>query len=241
MPAYEVPSYIKPRSRIASGLLPMAYVSEERAEYISDLKNAVAAVKDTIRAYMRYEMLTMRKDLRGNPEAFKVYPDVNSMVRVPIEEFIEEATGGKELHRFKGEFNLFGQEGLKLVEEVYNGLSADFRVQINLPTQWLVYVPSRRLLTRMCFVVRLGGEIVVRPYGSTNVLLEVESIQLDKVNQPDIRVLKRNAEVKERLNNHWRSIVATQEMAEALEGFETEEAEGGAEAEGKPEEVGEVE
>lgn len=223
MPVYEVPSYIKPKSRIASGILPMAYVTEEKSEYISDLKNAIPVVREQIKMYNKYQTLVMRKDLRGNPEAFKVLPDVSSIVLVPVEEFVNEATGDNELFKFNGKFNLLTNEGLKLVEAVYNALDRDMRVQIAVPMQWLVWIPKKKILSRMCWVVALEGNIIVRPYGTTNILLEVQDAKFDKINSVSIRELKKHATIKERLNNHWRSIIVSEEMAELGEEFGLEE------------------
>jgi len=239
MPCYEVPSYIKPYSKILSWSIPMVYVEEEKMEYIADGSEITSFIKDTITVYRDYMKTVLSKDLRGIAEKFKVTVEQNSKIAIPVEEFIDKVTFNKTYGKVKYDINLLTGKGQKLVEDVYNILDEDLRAVISTPTQWLVYIPKEKLLTRLCWVVELGGEITVRPYGRRGLLLEAEKVKLDRVNHPSLRVLKRNTLLRQRLNDYWRRLLSMQmAMEEARELVETisevEEREG-------EEEVGHVE
>ncbi|RLE83758.1 MAG: hypothetical protein DRJ67_11665, partial [Thermoprotei archaeon] len=182
MGIYLVPAYIKPYSKILSWTLPMAYIEEEEQEYICDLKIVVPRIVGQIRYFTRGEKLTMRTDLRGNPEQYKVLPDVATQMLVHVEDFIKAATQGKSYGKLEGSYNLLGEGGTRLVEDVYNLLDSDLRPMIATPLQWLVWAPKQRLLTRLCWIRAISGRIVIRPYGSSGLLLETEGLKLDKVN-----------------------------------------------------------
>jgi len=238
---YEMPAYMKPRIKVATWILTMAFSKDLNQELIAELPRVKLTIKDNIEGYMKYQLLTMRKDLRGNPEGYKVFVEPASRIVLPVEEVINEITGGKELGRIRGEFNLLNSSGKKLIEEVYGSLDKDFRRTLNIPTQWLIYIPDKRILTRMCWVLSLSGDIVIRPFGSTNILLEVTNVRFDMINEGHLRQVKQNNLVKDRLNQEWRSLIVSEEMAElatAAEGL-TEEAEESKET--TPSEVGQVE
>jgi len=223
MPAFEVPAYMKPRSRIASWIIPLVYVSEVNGEYISELRNVALFLQEKTKMYPQYQLMTMRKDMRGNPEAFKVFPEKNEFVTVPLEELVRIASRDIEIAKIKGSFHLLTETGTKFVEEVYNSLDKDVRTQINVPTQWVVWIPDKKILTRLCWVLALEGEITIRPWGSSNIMLEATNVTFDAVNSVSIKKLKANNLQKERLNDHWRTLLATEELAEAAEGFGLEE------------------
>jgi len=223
MPAFEVPAYMKPRSRIASWIIPLIYVSEVDGEYISELRNVFLVIQERTRMYSQYQLMTMRKDMRGNPEAFKVFPEKNDYVFVPLEELVQIASKGKEIAKIKGKFNMLNETGTKFVEEVYNSLDKDVRAQINVPTQWVVWIPEKKMLTRLCWILELEGEITIRPWGSSNIMLEARNVVFDAVNSVSVKQLKASNLQKERLNDHWRTILATEELSEAAEGFGLEE------------------
>jgi len=244
MPAYVVPAYIKPRSKIATWLLPMAYLDKEMREYICDLGIVSPVIRDQIIYFTDYTKLVMKKDLEGQAEQYKIHPKVDSRGAIPIESFVDMVTQKKELLRFKGTFNLLGRTGDELIRKVYYAIRPDVRFIVATPLQWLVWIPSKRMLTRLCWLLELKGEIVVRPYGDRNFLLEVvdaDGVKLDKVNDWDTFEIKKNITMKLRLSNEWRSLVATEQLetyeAELPVGAEETEA---AQTEAPPAEVGEI-
>ena len=239
MAIYIVPSYIKPYSKILSWALPLCYVEEEKQEYICDLKIVTTAIRERVRAYTKYQLLTMLKDIRGNPERFKVLPDASSIYYVPLEDFISKATEDRELASFKGEFNLLSQTAEDLINKVFSNLDRDLRAVIAVPMQWLVYSREDKVLSRMCWVVTLRGDITIRPYGTTNILLEVDKLSFDKINQVSLRVLKRHVLIKIRVDEVWRALVASEVMEEKAPELQTGIEEVGEEE--IEEEVGEVE
>ena len=243
MGCYLVPSYIKPYSKILSWTIPMVYIDNEGVEYISDLPFIKPFLKDTTTGFRTYYKTVMSKDLRGIAERFKISIEQGSGYLLDIEEFVEIATGGKQYGKLNMDVNLLSSGSTKFIEAVYDMLDVDLRAVISTPTQWLVYVPKEKLLTRLCWVVEFGGEIVVRPYGERGILLEVSKLKLDKVNTPSLREIKKNALIKQRVNDFWRRLLATQqaveEARELLEFAETGEEVG--EAVAKSEEIGTVE
>jgi len=220
MGCYLVPSYIKPYSKILSWTVSMGYIEEERQEYISDLKVVTPYLKGETRYFPKYEKLTMRTDMRGNPEQYKILPDVSSQILVPIEDFVEKVTESKEHGRMRGEVDVLTNKGIELIEQVYNMLDSDLRAVISLPLQWLIYSRSEKLLSRLCWVLRVDGEITVRPYGVSGILLEVDKLTLDKVNSVSLKELKKNTLVRQRLNDHWRSLVASGQLTTELTSIE---------------------
>ncbi len=242
MGLYLVPSYIKPYSKILSWTLPMIYVEEEKQEYISDLKVVVPVIKGEIRYFARGEKLTMKTDMRGNPEQYKVLPDTSTQVLVPLEDFITKVTENKQYGEIQGKINLLTNQGIELIEKIYNLLDEDLRPVISLPMQWLVYIPNKKELTRLCWTIDLEGEIIVRPYGTTGLLLEVGDARLDKINSVSLKEIKKNTLIRQRLNDHWRSLVASFELGELAEEFATlEEYTTEEEKEEVKEKVGEIE
>jgi len=222
----------------------MGYVEEEKSEFIMDIARLVPVLNAMTEYYSNYTMMTMKKDLHGNPEQYKIKPRIETGVKIPLENFVEKVTEGKEIARIKGSFNLLEPSGDKLVDLVYKSLDRDARLLISPPLQWLVWLPKEKKLTRMCWVIEISGEIVIRPYGGRNLLLEVQQVKFDKINEWSTTVIKRHALEKQRLNNEWRSLVAAEELAEAAEGFGGLPVGGGEEEESNeetPPEVGEVE
>jgi len=240
MGIYLTPAYMKPRSRIMNWLIQLALEEQDKAEYVYDGPETAPILRDQTKYYTRYSKLTMKKDLEGNPEQYKLYPDVNSAVIIPIERLVEIATENKEHGKLSGKFNIYSADGEKLVNEVYRLLRSDVRRVVSVPTQWLVWYPEKRLLTRLVFVTEIEGEIVVRPWGSRGLLLEVEKLRLDKVNEWDTLVMKRACLTKNRLNDAWRSLVISEELVAEL-GELTQEVLVSEEKEQAPGEVGQVE
>jgi len=92
MPVYEVPSYMKIRAKIASWIVPLNYVSELDGEYITELRNVSLVIKEKVKMYPKYQLMTMKKDMRGNPEAFKVFPSTEHYALIPLETLVEVAS-----------------------------------------------------------------------------------------------------------------------------------------------------
>jgi len=233
VPGYLVPSYIKPYSKILSWSLPMIYIEEEEQEYISELAQVSPAFKENIIGFKDYTKLVMSKDLRGTPEKYKVAVDINTKFVIPVEEFVRRATKEKEFARLQLDLNLLSPDSYKAFDKIYNSLDKDLRATISIPTQWLVYARRENMLTRLCWVVKISGEVVIRPYGARGILIETDTILLDKVNTPSLRTIKKNVLLKQRLNDYWRRLVATQlfeeeasELMETLEVSETSEGAG---------------
>jgi len=115
---------------------------------------------------------------------------------------------------------LLNESGLRFVNEVYNALDKDVRTQINVPTQWIVWIPKEKILTRLCWVLELEGDIIIRPWGSSNILLETNAVKFDAINSVSLKTLKKNNVMKESLNDQWKAILAAEELAEAAEEIE---------------------
>jgi len=235
-----VPSYAKPYSKITSWAIPMIYLMDEKQEYITDLAVVVPIIKGMVRVYKNVTKIVMRTDLRGFAESFKVHVMSPEYVDVPVKEFVNEVTEGKELGELEVNADLLADSGFKLIDGVYEVLDRDLREVIATPMQWLIHGVKDNILTRLCWVTKLKGKIKVRPYGNRNILLEVEELTLDKVNTPSLKTLKRNIVVKQRVNDYWRRKLSMELAKEELEGLglpiggEESGAEGG-------EVVGEVE
>jgi len=240
MGIYLTPAYMKPRSRVSNWLIQLALEEADKTEYVYDGPETVPILKEQSKYYTRYTKLTMKKDLEGNPEQYKLYPDVSSTVLVPLERLVEIAAGNRELGKISGKFNIYSSDGEKLVNEIYKILRPDVRRVVVVPTQWIVWFPEKKTLTRLVFVTVLEGEIVVRAWGSRGIMLEVTSLKLDKVNSWDTLVMKRACLSKNRLNDAWRSLVVSEELATELGEISTL-TEGGEEKEQLPTEVGQVE
>jgi len=232
---------MKPRSRISNWLIQFAYEEESKAEYVYDGPETAPLLKGETKYYLKYHKLTMRKDLEGNPEQYKLLPDIKSMSLIPIERLIEIGTNNIEYGKLSGKYDLYTVEGERFINEVYNMLRSDVRRVVSVPMQWLVWIPSEKILTRLVFVRELGGEIIVRPFGSRGILLEVKEVKLDKANSWDTFAMKRACLTKNRLNDAWRALVVSEEMAAAVEGFEVERSEEVEKEEEAPEAVGEIE
>jgi len=220
MPAYLTPLYIKPRSKILSWTLPMVFVEERKEEFISDYPGGNVVIKETVKAFKNYHEMTMTKDIRGNPERYKIYVDIASMYEVPVEEFVSRATEDKEIARLNMTLNLLSADSYKQIGKIYNSLDRDLRVMITQPTQWLVYARRERILTRLCWIIKLEGEIILRPYGLRSLLLEVDSVLMDRVNEPSLRTIKKNAILKQRLNDYWKRLVTSEVAGEELKSLQ---------------------
>jgi len=241
MGIYLTPAHMKPYSAVVNWLIQLAYEEETSQEYVYDGPESAPLLRGKTKYYTRYHRLTMSKDLTGNPERYKVFPDVRSGVLVPIENLIDTATGGLEYGRVSGEFDLYSRSGDKLVSEVYNMLNTDVRRVVSLPTQWLVWIPSRSMLTRLVFTSALKGEVIVRPFGSRGILLEVQDVTLDRVNEWDTISMKRACIEKTRFNDSWRSLVLSEGLKRVAGKFKAEAEEETSEEEPKPEGVGDIE
>jgi len=240
MGIYITPGYMKPRSRISNWLIQLALEEQEKTEYIYDGPETVPILKDQTKYYARYSKLTMKKDLEGNPEQYKLHPDVSTAVLVPLERLVEIAAGNKEFGKIKGKFNIYGNDGENLVQEIYKMLRPDVRRVAVVPTQWLVWFPEKKILTRLVFVTEIEGEIIVRPWGDRGIMLEATSLKLDKVNSWDTLVMKRACLSKNRLNDAWRSLVVSEELAAELGEISTL-SEGGEEKDVESKEIGHIE
>jgi len=244
MGIYITPSYIKPHTKIATWIIPMCYLEEDNNEYINDNGIVKTVIKDYIDYYSRGTKMTMKTDTFGEPIQYKVHADTSTMNQRPLVLFIEQAIGNRQLMTLEGKFNLLTSSGVKLIQEVFNNLSEDMRSTIAVPLQWLVYIPSENVLTRLCWINEIEGKIIVRPYTQRSLLLEVHGkVQFDKVNTADLKVIKKNILVKNTLNEEWRQMVMEVSMEEAVERItgitemittkSKEEKEGESESEGR--------
>jgi len=214
MTVYEMPAYMKPRIKIVSWILTMVFHKDLKQEFVAELPDVNLVIKDWVKAYTKYHLLTMRTDLLGYPKAFKIFIEPSSKVIMPLDEVIKEITGGKEFGKIRGEFNLLNSSGKKLIEAIYNLLDKDFRKVLNIPTRWLIYISDKKMLTRICWVIALSGEITVRPFGVNSILLEARNVKFDAINE-SIRIIKQNNLIKDKLlNQEWRYMIVAEEMTE---------------------------
>ncbi len=241
MGVYLTPAYMKPRSRVANWLLQMCLEEETRTEYIYDGPETAPILRNETRYFTKYSKLTMKKDLEGNAEQYKIYPDIRSGVLVPLERLVEIATDNKEYGKLKGKYDLYSIEGEKLVNEIYGMLRNDVRRIVAVPTQWLVWLPNKKILTRLVFIREIMGGIIIRPWGARGILLEVQELKLDRANKWDTFAMKKACLTKNRLNDSWRSLVVSEELSAELEGFETIEDYADKEEGETAEKVGDVE
>jgi len=246
MGCYSVPAYQKPMSKITSWVVPMAFVDTERLEYIAEAIETGLVFKDNLPYYKDYMLLVMSKDLRGLAERLKVYVNTETRTLIPIQEFVNLATNEEQFGKATLNLNLLDESAYKEIGKVYNLLDRDVRTTIATPTQWLVYHPKAKLLTRLCWVVRIEGEVVIRPYGMRGLLLEVEKVEVEDIEKPSLKILKKHGVIKQRINDYWRRLVAMEEGIEELEELQgliqySRKSEGKEEERTEGVEVGEVE
>ena len=217
MGLYEIPAIFKPKIKVLGWTIPIAYVEERRSEYIMDVGAAPLYVEKTVEYYEKYYWLGMGLDLRGVATREKVTIDENTRKLVPIEILILRATGNKTLGTLQGNFNMLGKSGIDFINKVYNTIGAEYARTISKPTAWLVYIPSKRLLTRLAWVRSINGKIVIRPFGDKNIMLEVESVELEFDLNKEYRKMAAFAALKEELNKQWDIIISRHELASALD------------------------
>jgi len=240
MGVFLVPAIMKPYSKISSWLIQLGFREEDRMEYILSPADIKVVIKENTLYYPNYSIMTMRTDLEGRASQYKIHIESSINRIVPLEILLEIATGNKEFGAFKGSFNLFDKTGKDLVAKIYDMLDPDLRETISTPLQWLVYIPKQQALTRLVYVVKVSGNIIVRPFGVNNILLEIEKARLDKVEPWSTKHMKASCIRKQVLNDYWRSMLAEEKMQETSNFFETEEEEESVE-EKESVEVGEVE
>ena len=240
MGIYLVPAIMKPYSKISSWLIQLGFREEDKMEYIMTPTEIKVVLKQHTIYYPSYSIMTMKTDLEGRASQYKLHVESSVNRIVPLEILLEIATGNKEFGTFKGSFNLFDKTGKDLVAKVYDMLDPDLREAISTPLQWLVYIPNQQVLTRLVYVVKVSGNITVRPFGVNNILLEIEKATLDKVEPWSTKHMKVSCIKKQVLNDYWRSLLAEEKMQELSNFFEVEEEEEG-EKERESVEVGEVE
>jgi len=218
MGSYITPAYIKPYTKITTWILAMCFLEEDNNEYINDNGITRLVIKDTIDYYSTCRKMAMRIDAFNEPIQYKVHVLDKNPTPKPLELFISNIIKSEMFLKLNGKFNLLDTSGVKLIQQIFNNLAEDVRSTIAVPLQWLVYNPKEKLLTRLCWVNGIDGNIEVYPYTQRSLLLVVDgTIHLDKVNRPDIRVLKNNVKVKESLNDEWRSMVMESALSEAVE------------------------
>jgi len=246
MGCYSVPAYQKPMSKIASWVVPMAYVPKERLEYIAEAVETKLVFKENLPYYKDFMLLVMSKDLRGLAERLKVYANADTVTLIPIQEFVNLATNEEQFGKTTLKLNLLDESAYKEIGKIYNLLDRDVRTTIATPTQWLVYHPRAKMLTRLCWVVSIEGEAIIRPYGMRGLLLEVEKVEVEDVENPSLKILKKHGVIKQRVNDYWRRLVAMEEGLEELEELQglvqyTKESKEEEETKEEGVEVGEVE
>jgi len=217
MGGFITPAYVKPYTKIATWLLPMCYIEEENLEYIQDNAIVKLVLRKETQRFGKYVKMTLKADALGEPMQYKINIQ-DRLDPAPIEALIEKACGNEKFMEFEGEFDLLSTTGVKLIQHIFNNLSEDVRSTIAVPLQWLVYKPNEGLLTRLCFVNALKGKVIVKPYTQRSLLLEIHgNVILDRVENIDIRVIKKNVATKQVLNDEWRQMVMESAVSEAIE------------------------
>jgi len=222
MGIWHTPSYIKPYVKILSWTIPMAFEEDSVREMISDYMDVSPVIKEMMRYFKDYcrtviGKVVVQKLIQG----YKVSPEPRSLVLKPIDDFIDVCC--KEvLATIKDvDVNLLDITGIKFVEKIFNVLNEDFRAVIARPMQWLILIPNKKWLTRLCWLVRLKGDVEVRKYGLNNLLLVVNDVTFEKINSVDLRSIKRSVLRKEEVNDKWLQLVTEARLEPALEGIET--------------------
>lgn len=225
--SYWVPSQFKAKTKISSKLIPFVFVVDDWSEHVGDNIDNAPLLREKTYYFSRAEKMTMQVDIVGRPVKFKVYVDPRSKAIVPIDNLIADATKNMELGRFKGTFNTTDPTGRDLINKVYDILDVDTRRQISRPSQWLIYDRTNKVLTRLCYMIQVNGEIIVRPFGATNILLDAESGKVDHVNNYSRKYMLGSYKAKEHLDQHWLRMQLSEEIEEFSSEFgETEEEAG---------------
>jgi len=224
--AYVLPSYVKPRSKILSWLIAMALHEGDNTEYILD--NAITRI--TIRENVEYAKAVRKTALDAIAKEvvmrYKVTIEDSAFMLVPLEYFVKNVVErtikgtqmNPELAKLNGEFCMHDSSALDLIQTIVSGIDRDALPQIAVPMQWLVYVPRQKMLTRMCFVRTIRGNVVVRPFTPRNLLLEVDGeIEIESPETMSLEKFKRAILIKEKVNDEWRRLVAETALEEAFE------------------------
>ena len=241
------PAYMKPRIKVLSWTIPLAYVTETKTEAPIEPPIVKPIIKEHTIAWNSYYNLGFGLDLSGRSTREKVVARPESKFLMPVEEFVKIATEEQEICRVKGKFNLLNDTGIDLVTQVYKNARNVIKHEIANPLQWIVYIPSQKILTRLCWLIQIEGEVIVRPFGERNLLLEIENVVFDKVNQVDLHALKTNIVKKERIIKIWQTLLAKETVEEETQtallelGAVSEETKGEQVVEEKPAELKEIE
>jgi len=219
---WHVPSYIKPYTKILSWTIPMVYEEESNREIISDYMDVSPVIREKMKYFKDYYRTTVGKVIvQKLIQGYKVSPEPRSMILRPINEFIDRCCN-EVLATIKDmKISLLDVNGIKFVDTIFNALNEDIRAVITRPLQWLVLIPGRRWLTRMCWLLQLRGDIEIRKYGLNNILLVVNDVTFEKINSVDLRTIKRNVLKKEEINDRWLQLLTEAQLEPELEGVET--------------------
>ena len=218
MGVYITPAYLKPETKIPTGLIAMSYVEELDSEFIQDNGITPLLIQDKIEWYKDYRVMVMQATPKGDPIRHKCWVNTESKAYRPIDYFVQQVTKGRLLGEFEGKYSLVESSGFDFIKNVFQMLSPDTRPMISPPNQWLVYIPNQNMLTRLCFVKKIDGKVVVRPYTSRNLMIEVHgNVEFEQINSINIFAVKRSVLVKKQLDDEWRNMAMETALEEAVE------------------------
>jgi len=226
--AYVLPYYVKTDSKIWTWLIPMCLYEQDNTEYILDNPYSRAYFKDYIFYFKNVSKNALDAVAGEVVLRYKISIDSDEKAILPIEDFVKliikrtvEQSGSSEtLFSTDVEFKVCDASMVDFLTEFSRSIDRDALPQIAVPMQWLVYIPSMKLLTRLCFISSIRGKVSVKPFTARNVILIVDGeVLFETPEQMKVQEFKKKVKQKEKINDEWRRLVSETIVEEELSGI----------------------